>query len=102
MAELEAIAARSGPPLLLVLLSCARPLLAAEEDADSLFQAALGQDRSAPLSDLSQARDHLADAAARRAARHRQLINQSRDSRQRRMSRSRSGCLHIRDEGVGT
>ena len=49
MSELEAIAARSGPPLLLVLLSCARPLLAAEEDADSLFQAALGQDRSAYL-----------------------------------------------------
>ena len=49
MSELEAIAARSGPPLLLVLLSCARPLLAAEEDADSLFQAALEQDRSAYL-----------------------------------------------------
>ena len=46
IAELEAVAARSGPPLLLVLLSCARPLLAAEEDADALFQAALGQDRS--------------------------------------------------------
>ncbi len=33
MAELEAIAARSGPPLLLILLACARPLLADEEDA---------------------------------------------------------------------
>ena len=53
MAELEAIAARSGPPLLLVLLSCARPLLAAEEDADSLFQAALEQDRSAYQQDRS-------------------------------------------------
>ena len=53
MSELEAIAARSGPPLLLVLLSCARPLLAAEEDADSLFQAALEQDRSAYQRDRS-------------------------------------------------
>ena len=47
MAELEAIAARSGPPLLLILLTCARPLLAAEQDAHALFEAALGQDRSA-------------------------------------------------------
>ena len=47
MAELESLAARSGPPLLLVLLRCARPLMAAEEDADALFQVALGQDRSA-------------------------------------------------------
>jgi DNA-binding CsgD family transcriptional regulator len=47
MAELEAIAARSGPPLLLVLLTCARPLLAADQDAQVLFEAALGQDRSA-------------------------------------------------------
>ena len=39
-------------------------------------------DRLAPLPDLSQARDHLPDAAARRVARRRQLINQSRDSRQ--------------------
>ena len=46
MAELEAVAARSGPPLLLVLLSCARPLMAPEADADALFQVALGQDRS--------------------------------------------------------
>jgi DNA-binding CsgD family transcriptional regulator len=46
MAELEAVAARSGPPMLLVLLSCARPLMAAEEHADALFQLALGQDRS--------------------------------------------------------
>jgi DNA-binding CsgD family transcriptional regulator len=53
MSELEAIAARSGPPLLLVLLSCARPLLPAEEDADSLFQAALEQDRSAYQQDRS-------------------------------------------------
>jgi DNA-binding CsgD family transcriptional regulator len=47
MAELEAIAARSGPPLLVILLTCARPLLAAEQDAHALFEAALGQDRSA-------------------------------------------------------
>ncbi len=48
-AELEAIAARSGPPLLLVLLACARPLLADETDAEALFEVALGQDRSAYL-----------------------------------------------------
>jgi DNA-binding CsgD family transcriptional regulator len=47
MAELEAIAARSGPPLLVILLACARPLLAEEQAACALFQAALGQDRSA-------------------------------------------------------
>jgi DNA-binding CsgD family transcriptional regulator len=47
MAELEAIAARSGPPLLLILLTCARPLLADEQDAHGLFQAALGRDRPA-------------------------------------------------------
>ncbi len=47
IAELEAIAARSGPPLLLVLLACARPLLAGEQDAHALFEAALGQDRAA-------------------------------------------------------
>jgi DNA-binding CsgD family transcriptional regulator len=49
MAELEEIAARSGPPLLLILLSCARPLLAADEAAQALFEAALAQDRSAHL-----------------------------------------------------
>jgi DNA-binding CsgD family transcriptional regulator len=43
MAELEAIAARSGPPLLLTLLSCARPLLATDEAAHALFQAALSR-----------------------------------------------------------
>jgi len=46
MAELEQVAARSGPPLLLTLLTCARPLLAADEDAHALFEAALAQDRS--------------------------------------------------------
>jgi DNA-binding CsgD family transcriptional regulator len=49
MAELEAITARSGPPLLLILLACARPLLADDEDAHALFEVALGQDRSAYL-----------------------------------------------------
>jgi DNA-binding CsgD family transcriptional regulator len=46
MADLEAIAARSGPPLLLTLLSCARPLLAADQDAHASFEAALAQDRA--------------------------------------------------------
>ena len=49
MVELEAIAARSGPPLLLVLLACARALLAADKDAQALFEVALVQDRSAYL-----------------------------------------------------
>jgi DNA-binding CsgD family transcriptional regulator len=49
VAELEQIAARNGAPLLLILLSCARPLLAADEDAQTLFEAALAQDRSAYL-----------------------------------------------------
>jgi DNA-binding CsgD family transcriptional regulator len=48
-AELEAIAARSGPPLLLVLLACARPVLATDKDAQALFEVALVQDRSAYL-----------------------------------------------------
>jgi DNA-binding CsgD family transcriptional regulator len=48
MAELEAIGARSGPPLLLILLACARPLLADDEDAQALFEVAL-EDRSASL-----------------------------------------------------
>jgi DNA-binding CsgD family transcriptional regulator/tetratricopeptide (TPR) repeat protein len=49
MAELEAIGARSGPPLLLVMLASARPLLADDEDAETLFEVALGQDRSVYL-----------------------------------------------------
>jgi DNA-binding CsgD family transcriptional regulator len=48
MVELEAVAARSGPPLLLILLACARPVLADDEDAQALFEVAL-QDRSAYL-----------------------------------------------------
>jgi DNA-binding CsgD family transcriptional regulator len=47
IAELEEIAARSGPPLLLILLSGARPLLADDEDAHALFETALAQNRSA-------------------------------------------------------
>ena len=49
VAELEAIAARSGPPLLLILLSCARPLLAVDEEAQAQFEVALGRDRSVYL-----------------------------------------------------
>jgi DNA-binding CsgD family transcriptional regulator len=49
MAQLEAVAVRSGPPLLLVLLACARPLLADDKDAQALFETALSQDRSAYL-----------------------------------------------------
>ncbi|HEY2437964.1 MAG TPA: helix-turn-helix transcriptional regulator, partial [Solirubrobacteraceae bacterium] len=48
MAELEAIAALSGPPFLLILLACARPLLADDDVAQPLFEAAL-EDRSAYL-----------------------------------------------------
>ncbi len=47
MAELETIASRSGPPLLVVLLACARPLLADDQEAEALFEVALAQDRSA-------------------------------------------------------
>ena len=49
LSELETIAARSGPPVLLILLSCARPLLADDRDARALFEAALGRDRSTYL-----------------------------------------------------
>jgi DNA-binding CsgD family transcriptional regulator len=48
MAELETVAARSGPPLLLILLACARPVLADDEDAEALLEVAL-EDRSAYL-----------------------------------------------------
>ena len=44
--ELEAIATRSEPPLLLILLTCARPLLATDQHAHALFEAALEQDGS--------------------------------------------------------
>jgi DNA-binding CsgD family transcriptional regulator len=44
IAELEEIAARSGSPLLVAELVCARPLLSGDDDAEALFVAALGQD----------------------------------------------------------
>ena len=44
VAELEAIAARSEPPVLCVGLTCARPLTARDDDAEALFTHALGQD----------------------------------------------------------
>ena len=47
MAELEAIAARSGPPILLAGLMCARPLLAGEAEAEAALLGALGQDLTA-------------------------------------------------------
>ncbi|MGO9822370.1 MAG: ATP-binding protein [Solirubrobacteraceae bacterium] len=46
LAALEAIAARSDPPVLRVGLACARPLTAADDDAQVLFQTALDQDLS--------------------------------------------------------
>jgi DNA-binding CsgD family transcriptional regulator len=42
--DLDAIAVRSKPPALSVWLSCARPLMASDEDAEALFVEALGQD----------------------------------------------------------
>jgi DNA-binding CsgD family transcriptional regulator len=44
MADLEAIAARSEPPILRLSLACARPLMAGDDEAEALFTAALGQD----------------------------------------------------------
>ena len=41
--ELEAVAERSGPPILRTGLTCARPLTAPDGEAGSLFLAALGQ-----------------------------------------------------------
>ena len=46
LAELEAIAARSEPPMLRVGLICARPLTAPDDDAEALFLTALEQDLS--------------------------------------------------------
>ncbi len=43
IAELEEIAARSGSPLLVAELVCARPLLSGDDAAEALFVAALGQ-----------------------------------------------------------
>jgi ATP/maltotriose-dependent transcriptional regulator MalT len=44
MADLEAIAIHSEPPILTLNLACARPLLAADDQAEPLFAAALAQD----------------------------------------------------------
>jgi DNA-binding CsgD family transcriptional regulator len=44
MAELEAIAEHSEPPILRLNLACARPLLVADDQAEGLFAAALAQD----------------------------------------------------------
>jgi DNA-binding CsgD family transcriptional regulator len=44
VADLEAISAHSKPPILGLTLSCARPLLAVDDQAESLFTAALAED----------------------------------------------------------
>jgi ATP/maltotriose-dependent transcriptional regulator MalT len=44
MADLEAVSMHSEPPILRLNLACARPLLAAEDQAEPLFTAALAED----------------------------------------------------------
>jgi DNA-binding CsgD family transcriptional regulator len=44
IADLEAISLHSEPPILCLNLACARPLLAADDQAESLFTTALAQD----------------------------------------------------------
>jgi DNA-binding CsgD family transcriptional regulator len=44
VAELEAIAAKTNPPILSAGLACARPLLAPNGEGDALFEAALAKD----------------------------------------------------------
>jgi DNA-binding CsgD family transcriptional regulator len=44
IADLEAIAIHSEPPILTLSLACARPLLAGDDQAEPLFSAALAQD----------------------------------------------------------
>jgi ATP/maltotriose-dependent transcriptional regulator MalT len=46
IAELEAIASKTSPPILCAGLACARPLLAPDREAEALFEAALAQDLS--------------------------------------------------------
>lgn len=46
VAELEAIAAKTNPPILSAGLACARPFLASDGEADALFEAALAWDLS--------------------------------------------------------
>jgi len=48
-AELEAVAERGEPPFLCLVLACARPLMATDEDAEALFTAALGRGASYPF-----------------------------------------------------
>jgi ATP/maltotriose-dependent transcriptional regulator MalT len=45
--DLEATARRSNPPILRAGLSCAKPLIASDQDAEALFEAALAQDLTA-------------------------------------------------------
>jgi DNA-binding CsgD family transcriptional regulator len=47
IADLEAIATRSEPPILRAGLTCARPLMAGDADAEGLFGAALARDLTA-------------------------------------------------------
>ena len=42
--ELEQIASQSAPPILCTGLTCARPLVAVDSEAEQLFREALGQD----------------------------------------------------------
>jgi DNA-binding CsgD family transcriptional regulator len=44
--ELEEIARQSSPPILCANLACARPLLAADDEAERLFRVALAQDQT--------------------------------------------------------
>ncbi len=44
IAELEVVAARAAPPVLVVGLTCAQPLVASDQDAEALFRIALEQD----------------------------------------------------------
>jgi DNA-binding CsgD family transcriptional regulator len=44
--ELEEIASQSSPPILCANLACARPLLAAYDEAEGLFRVALRQDQT--------------------------------------------------------
>jgi DNA-binding CsgD family transcriptional regulator len=49
VAELEEVAGRSEPPFLCLVLACARPVMATDEDAEALFTAALGRGASYPF-----------------------------------------------------
>jgi DNA-binding CsgD family transcriptional regulator len=49
VADLDQVAGRSEPPFLCLALASARPLTAADEDAEALFVAALGGESSYPF-----------------------------------------------------